>query len=49
MNIISKKNFSIASDFKKKIYTKTRKINLCLKFNKKNSTLYLERNWKLEK
>lgn len=49
MKILFRKNFSIASDFKKKINAKTRKIDLCLKYNKKSSILYLERNWKLKK
>ena len=49
MKIISKKNFSIASDFKKQINSKTRKINLSFEFNKKNSILYLKKSWRLKK
>jgi hypothetical protein len=47
MKIVVKKNFSIASDFKKRIQNKTRRVNISLQFNKINSLLYLKRNWKL--
>ena len=49
MLILEKKNFPISTDFKKKINSFTRKLNLKLKLNLKSGLIYLDSYWSFKK